>query len=183
LKHFKIRRRSKKKGEIQVIEPDKNLIDTIQEQVEAPMTTIHCPESVKEDDLKEVTTNPQNYIEINIIKKIRIVDTFYIPSNIKKFKYRKIVYKIIEEEIYLLPTKRGFFMPTSYYYENFIEPVSFKQTNIGITGKALSLLYDENLYKDLFSGDEAKYNIFIVIFLIISISSYIVGLYYVLGGG
>lgn len=154
------------------------VVDTIQEQVETPDTTIFCPESVKEDDLKEINKNPQDYIEINMVKRIRIVDTFFIKSNIRMFHYKTVVYQIKEEEVYLLPTKTGFFMPTSFYYENNTYPISFKQTNKGITGKALSLLYNPDLYRDLFSENEAKYNLFIVILLILSIGFYLVGLYF-----
>lgn len=155
-------------------------LDTIQEQVEAPMTTVYSPESIGEDDLKKVGKKPENYIEINIIKKIRLVDSFYIPSNLKHFTYKNIKYNIIEENIYILPTKNNFFMPTSFFYEGKVNPISFKQTNLGITGKALSLLYNSKLYQDLFSGDETKYNLYIVILLIISIAGYFIGLYYLL---
>ena len=31
---------------------DEPILDTIQEQIESPMTTIHSPESVKEEELK-----------------------------------------------------------------------------------------------------------------------------------
>ena len=47
----------------------------------------------------------------------------------------------------------------------------------------MSLLYDVKLYIDLFAGEEGKYNLFVVVMLIISISSFIIGLYFVLGGG
>lgn len=157
-------------------------LDTIQEQIESPMTTIKCPESIKKEELKNIDKQPENYIEINFIKKIRIVDNFFIPSNLKKFHYNKIVYNIIEENIYILPTKKGYFMPTCFYKEGTIEPVDFKQKNKGITGKALSLLYDPNFYTDLFTAEEGKYNLFIVILLIISISAFMIGLYFVLGG-
>lgn len=162
-------------------DPDENL-DTIQEQIEAPMTTIHSDEAIKDKELKKVSKNPENYIEINVIKKIRIVDSFYISSKLKHFKYKDMEYDIIEEKIYILPTKGNYFMPTSFYYEGDKDPISFKQTNKGITGKALSLLYNSKLYADLFSEDETKYNLFIVVFLMISITAYFIGLYYLLGG-
>lgn len=166
------------KEEKKNIQKDNNIIETIQEQVEMPFTTVYSPESVKDKELKNVYKNPQDYIEINILKKIRLVDTFYISSKLRCFHYKNKVYDIDEEQIYLFSSKSGFFMPTCFYYENNNLPISFKQTNIGITSKALSLLYDENLYNDLFSGDENKYNLFIVIFLIISVGAYLVGLYY-----
>ena len=158
-------------------------LDTIQEQIESPMTSIRCPESIKDKELKLIDKYPENYIEINFIKKIRIVDSFYIPSNIKKFNYGEIEYNIVEENIYILPSKKGYFMPTCFYKEEIVIPIDFKQKNKGISGKALSLLYDPGFYTDLFSSEEGKYNLFIVVLLIISISSFIIGLYFVLSGG
>ena len=155
----------------------RHTLDLVQDQIESPDTSIHCPESIKEKDLKLVKRSPENYIEINMIRKIRIVDNFFIPSSIKTFHYKQKTYKIDEERIYFLPTKTDFIMPTAFYYEYDDLPTDFKQTNIGITGKALSLLYDENLYRDLFSEDEAKYNFVIVILLIIQLIAYAGGLY------
>ena len=166
-----------------VVKKDTVIFDTIQEQIESPMTTTHSPESVKDDELKKISKNPENYIEINFIKKIRIVDSFFIHSNIKEFTYGIVTYNIDEESIYILPTKKGYFMPTCFYKEEVADPVNFKQKNKGITGKALSLLYDPKFYADLFSGEEGKYNLFVVVMLIVSLSSFLVGLYFVLSGG
>lgn len=170
------------KEEIKPVIKEKIQLDTIQEQIESPMTTSHCEQAIKEDELKLIDKNPENYIEINFIKKIRIVDSFYIPSNLKKFKYGDTDYFIDEEIIYILPTKKGYFMPTCFYREGISEPVDFKQKNAGISGKALSLLYDPNLYQDMFSEEEGKYNLFIVLLLIASISSYLVGIYFLFNG-
>lgn len=158
------------------------VLDTIQEQIESPMTTIHCREAISEKELPLINKNPENYIEINFIKDIRIVDSFYIHSNIKTFHYDSYKYSIIEERIYILPTKKGFFIPTCFFRERVESPVDYIQKNMGISGKALSLLYDVKLYVDLFSGEEGKYNLFIVLLLIASMSCYIIGLYFNLGG-
>lgn len=158
------------------------VFDTIQEQIESPMTTIHCKEAIEENELKLVEKNPENYIEINFIKNIRIVDSFYIHSNIKNFYYNTTRYTIDEELIYILPTKKGYFIPTCFFRESFEDPVDFKQKNTGITGKALSLLYDVKLYVDMFSGEDNKYNLFVVLLIIASISCFIIGLYFLLGG-
>ena len=167
----------------EVVKKEEVVLDTIQEQIESPMTSIHSPESIKDNELKKISKNPENYIEINFIKKIRIVDSFYIHSNIKEFTYGSEVYIIDEESIYILPTKKDYFMPTSFYKEGTTSPIDFINKNEHITGKALSLLYDVKLYIDLFSGEEGKYNLFVVVMLIISVSSFLVGLYFVLGGG
>lgn len=177
----------KKKEEKKVFPPNVpfTVIDTIQEQIEKPMTTIYCPQSITAEKLKDVAKNPRNYIEINIIKKIRVVDNFYIPSNLKNFTYKSQDYEIDEGSIYLLPTKTGFLIPTSFYYEGDIihKPVDFKQTNEGITGKELSLLYDEELFKGLFPFNETKYNLFIVILLIFALGSFWVAIYMLFGMG
>jgi len=164
-------------------EKKKQTLDTIQEQIESPMTTIYCDESIKDKELSKIHKNPENYIEINMIKKIRMVDNFYIPGNLKNFTYNKIKYDIIEENIYILPTKKGFFMPTSFYYEGNKQPVDFINLNQGITGKGLSLCYEKKSYEDVFSGEEVKYNLFVVVFLIIGISAYAIGSYFLFTGG
>jgi len=156
-------------------EPDQ--LETTEEQVERPMTTKHCPESIKEDRLSEVRRSPENYIEINIILSSRVVDSFYIPSDKKHFHYKTKQYDISEEAIYLLPTKAGFFVPSSYWKEGIPSPKGFKQTNRGITGKAMSLLYMEQLYTSLLYTDETRYNLFIVILSIALLISFVAGLY------
>jgi len=178
-KHLRLRWRSRKKYQELVPEakePDQP--DVVEEQVEKPQTTKHCPESIKEDGLKEVRRNPEYYIEINMVTKSRVVDTFYIPSEKKKFHYKTKEYQVDEETIYLLPTKLGLFMPTCHYKEGSYKPQGFKQTNKGITGKALSLLYMEQLYTSLLYNEDVKYNFFIVILSIVSLVAYGIGLYF-----
>ena len=140
--------------------------ELIVEQLEPDYTTSYSKDA--EIDLKKVQRNPELYIEINMVRKSRLVDAFYIFAEKKTFLYKKKEYNIKEDGIYLLPKKKGsYFMPTSFYREGKNDPVSFKQLNKGITGKALSLLYSENLYANLlFDNDEQKYNFFIVILLI-----------------
>jgi hypothetical protein len=140
--------------------------ELIVEQLEPDYTTSYSQDA--EIDLKKVQKNPELYIEINMVRKSRLVDAFYIFAEKKTFFYKKKEYSIKEDGIYLLPKKKGsYFMPTSFYREGKNDPVSFKQLNKGITGKALSLLYSENLYANLlFDNDEQKYNFFIVILLI-----------------
>lgn len=161
---------------------NKDTISLIQEQVEKPMTSESCPESIGFDELKDIDKHPERYIEINFIKRARMVDSFYISSGLQSFHYNNVVYEIGEDTVYILPTKKEYFMPTCFYKEGNSKPVDFKNLNKGITGKALSLLYDKNLYTDLFSGEISKYNIFIVILLICSVGCFLVGLYFVIGG-
>lgn len=159
--------------------------DVVEEQKENPMITTHCPESISEDMLPQVKKNPEDYVEINMIKKTRVVDAYYIPAEKKVFHYKKKEYHVKEDSIYLLPTKTGMFMPTCYYHEDKNEPTGFKQTNKGITGKALSLLYMEQLYTSLLYSEDLKYNFFIVILSIASLIAFGIGCYFVFfhGGG
>lgn len=160
-------------------------LDIVEEQVDRPMVTRHCPESVKEDDLTLVKKEPEQYIEINVIEVSRVVDAFYIPANRKTFHYKKKEYKVSEEAVYLLPTKSGAFMPTCYYREGNVNPTGFKNTNKGITGKAMSLLYMEQLYTSLLYSEDQKYNLFIVILSIAILIAYGIGMYFTFmhGGG
>lgn len=154
------------------------LLDVVGEQIEKPQTTVHSPESIKEEGLKEVRKNPEYYIEINMVTDSRVVDTFFIPADTKKFHYKTKEYDVDEETIYLLPTKIGAFMPTCHYKEGTLKPRGFKQTNKGITGKALSLLYMEQLYTSLLYSEDVKYNLFIVILSIASLIAYGIGCYF-----
>lgn len=177
---FRLHHRKAKKIYSEIVpeaHPPKDTVDVIEEQIEKPMTTIHCPESIKEDGLREVKSNPENYIEINMVTKSRVIDSFYIPSDKKKFHYKEKIYDIDEEAIYLLPTKAGYFVPSSYYKEGIPAPKGFKNTNKGITGKAFSLLYMEQLYTSLLYTDETKYNLFIVILSIALLIIFTAGLY------
>lgn len=138
--------------------------DAIREQLEKPMTTVFCPQSIKEKHLTDVKKYPDRYIEINIISNTRMVDNFYIKSDLKSFTYKKKRYYIDDKRIFLMPKKQGFLMLTCFYKEGSSKPKDFKKTNKGITSKALTLLYDEDLYAGLFPIDEKKYNFFIVVF-------------------
>ena len=157
--------------------------DIRQEQIEKPLTSIHCPESLKDKDMSMVKKHPENYIEINMINRNRMVDNFYILYNKAIFTYRETTYNIDEKRIYLLPSKSGFLMLTSFYKEGTEDAKNFKQSNKGITSKALTLLYNERLYLYLLSTDDKKYNFFIAVFCIAILICYGLGAYFVFSGG
>lgn len=140
-------------------------------------TTEYSPEAIA--DMKTIRRHPEEFLEINIIKKSRVVDTFAVPIDKRVIHYKKQEYKITEKFIYLLPTKSGYLMPTSFYKEGHGDPVGFLNTNKGITGKALSLLYTEQLYATLLYSEDEKYNLFIVILLIGCLVAFAVGCYFV----
>lgn len=175
-------RKKKKQKIVQTAKPGRSKIendklpDVILEQTETPLTTTHCPQSVKEGELSNVKKNPDSYIEINMISN-RIVDNFYIKLTHRSFKYKTKTYNIDEKKIYLLPTKSGFLMLTSFYKQGDPKPKSFDKTNKGITSKALSILYNDSLYYDLFAPDETKYNFIIAVFLIVNTILYAGGIF------
>jgi hypothetical protein len=155
-----------------------NIPDVIGEQIERkPYQTAFCPEAIL--DVKEIRRRPEEHLEINIIKKSRVVDVFCIPVDKKKFHYKTVLYDVIEEGIYLMPTKSGLLMPSSYYREGTVKPALFLNTNKGITGRALSLLYREQLYRQILYAEDPKYNLFIVILLIAILICYGIGAYFV----
>lgn len=167
-----------------VVKPElQNVPDVISEQIGKEYTTEFCKEAV--NDIALIKKFPENYLTINVIRKSRVVDTFAIPIDKKKFRYKDKEYKVQEEGIYLLPTKQGILMPTSFYKEGHHEPTGFHNTNKGITGKALSLLYMEQLYTSLLYAEDNKYNLFIVILLIACLIGFGVACYFVFmhGGG
>ena len=157
-----------------VITTKKETLDLVEEQLEQSDTTTHSPDA--ERDMKKIKKSPEKYIENNMIKKSRLVDTFFIFADKKTFDYKDKSYNIIEEVVYLLP-KRGYFIPTCYYREGFDKPVGFRQTNKGITGKALSLLYRHQLYETLLRTEDKSMNIFIILFNLATLIIFGVALY------
>jgi len=155
--------------------PEPQPTAVVREALELPNTTTLSPEC--EMDVPYVYKHSDKYLEVNIVCKSRVVDTFYVKNSLKKFTYNEKRFNINEEGIYLLPTKTGFFMPTSFYKEGNENPVSFRQTNKGITGKALSLLYTEQLYMTLLHTEDKRLNFFIVILSLAILVSLIVGFY------
>lgn len=150
-------------------------MDIVEEQLEALDTTTHCSEA--ETDIKKIKKNPENYLEINMVKKSRVVDTFYLIVDQKSFKYKNVKYNINEDVVYLLPMK-GYFVPTCYYKEGTPNPVGFKQKNKGITGKALTLLYKTRLYETLLKVEDSSLNIFVVFLTLILLILYGIGMYF-----
>lgn len=156
--------------------------DVVAEQMEtSPYQTAFCPEAVT--DLKILRKNPEEFIEINMVRTSRVVDTFCIRVDEKNFTYKKRKYPIKQAGIYLMPTKTGLLMPTSFYREDHDEPAVFKNTNKGITGRALTLLYKQELYQQILYAENPKYNLFIVILLIANLITFGIGCYIVFGGG
>jgi len=158
---IKIKRRKKEENNEPV-----DTLDIIEEQQDNAYATRWSDDA--EVDMKKVGEHPERYIEINIVKKSRVVDSFFIYADKPKFKYKNKTFNIREDGIYLLPRK-GFFIPTSFYYETQSEPIGFKQTNKGITGKAMTLLYKHGLYETLLSGDDPQLNKILIFMILIQL--------------
>ena len=170
---LKSKRKKKQTGEEPKIK--QKTIDILDEQLDRTDTTRLSDDA--EFDLSKVEAHPERYIEINIIKKSRVVDTFFIFADKPHFTYNKKKYDIDEEGIYLLPKSR-FFVPTSFYYEDIKKPIGFRQTNKGITGKAMTLLYKNRLYQQLLKTDDQNYNVFVIILLIAQMILFAVALWF-----
>ena len=170
-------RRRKDKTEPEHINTD---LDVLLEQTEDEGTTTYCPEA--ENSLEAVYTHPERFIEVNMVKRSRVVDLFYLSAEHKTFKYMDVSYNVDETGVYLLP-KGDFFLPTSFYSQGQKNPVGFKQSNKGITGKALTLLYKHGLYETLLTVDEQKYNLFIVIFNLMTLIFLAIVVFMLFSGG
>lgn len=179
-RRIRIRRKPKPEPEPEPVHD--TVVDILEEQIDKTDTTRWSDDA--EFDLSKVENHPERYIEINIVRKSRVVDTFFIFADKPKFKYKKETYNIKEDGIYLLP-KKGFFVPTSFYYEDTSDPVGFKQTNKGITGKAMTLLYKNRLYAQLLKADDPNYNIFVIILVLAQLILFGVAMYFMYfhGGG
>lgn len=179
----KIKRRKKEKTKERTKDQDDNMSDIMHEQLENPMITAHCPESIKENELGGVKKHPENYIEINMINKNRMVDNFYLSFGKKSFRYRGTKYFVDEKRIFLLPSKSGLLTLTCFYKEGSPKAKDFKQMNKGITSKALSILYKEELYQELLVSESKLYNFFIAIFSIILLIVQCIAYYLLFRGG
>jgi len=155
--------------------PKEKTLDIIEEQTDDAHATRYSKDA--EVDMKKVAEHPERYIEINIVKKSRVVDSFFIFADKPKFQYKKKTFHIREDGIYLLPRK-GFFIPTAFYYENTSEPIGFKQTNKGITGKAMTLLYKHGLYETLLSGDDPQLNRILIFLILIQLVLWGITMYF-----
>ena len=170
-------RRGKAKTEPEHVDTE---LDVIIEQTEDEGTTTYCPEA--ESDLLGVYEHPERFIEINMVKRSRVVDSFYLSADHKTFEYMDVKYNVDETGVYLLP-KGDFFLPTTFYSQGSKDPVGFRQSNKGITGKALTLLYKHGLYETLLTVDEQKYNLFIVVFNLLTLIFLAIVVFMLFSGG
>ena len=118
--------------------------------------------------LKDIKENPELYIKTNIIRKNTIIDTTYVMTKNKKFKYDGKEYNV-DESKNLHEPKGNYVIPTSYYTEGDPNQLSFKNLNKGIPSKILTLLFDPHLYSILINIEEKSTNWILIILTIVNI--------------
>jgi len=122
-------------------------------------------------DYQKVKEHPEKYLEINMINKNRVVETFYIYAEESSFTHGtkdKTQYKIEQKAIYQFP-KKNTLIPTAFYKEGNDTPIMFQDENKGITCRALSLLYDISLYRVWMKPELKNYNIILIILIMINL--------------
>ena len=128
-------------------------------------------EILKEVSIEKIEQHPDRYLEVNILKKNRIIDTFYVYADKYKFKYNDVTYNVRSKAIILLP-KHDYFIPAIYYKEGVTNPVSFENKNKGVPSRILTLLYDLRLYKMLIQLERKNINIILIVLCIISLVAF-----------
>ena len=126
---------------------------------------------IKDVPIDLIKEHPDRYIEVNILKENRIIDTFYVYANEYKFKYNNFTYIVKSKSILLLP-KHDYFIPTIYYKENIKNPVSFENKNKGVPSRILTLLYDLRLYKMLIQLEQKNINIILIALCVVSLCAF-----------
>lgn len=138
---------------------------------EKTMKNKETPEGIKIEDLtmEDIQENPENFLEINIIRDTKIIETTYIYAKEKKFKYKDNEYNVNHDRNLHNP-KGNYVIPTAFYKEGEPDPISFKNLNRGIPSKVLTLLYDTRLYRILIQPETGNLNWVLIIVTIIQIA-------------
>lgn len=131
------------------------------------------------DDIKK---NPEKYIEINMIGENRMVTNFFIYSHKNTFKHKNKTYKINPKYTYLIPTSKGYFIPSAFYKEGQQKPRKFNNKNKGIPCNALTLLWDIRLYKLLVKPEDKQLNFILIILSILILIFSGITAYFYFGG-
>lgn len=133
-----------------------------------------------------IASHPEKYIEIHILKKHRMVEVFHIYATDDKFKYgegkEEMTYNVKADCIYLFPKKKGLIMPSSFYYYNNANPISFKNENKGIPANALTLLWNPRLFAPLVQPDDSIINLILIGLIIGQMIFLAISDYFLLGG-
>lgn len=123
---------------------------------------------IKDLSMEDIQENPENFLEINIIRDTKIIETIYIYAKDKKFTYDDKEYDV-DHDRNLHNPKGNYVIPTAFYKEGEPIPIDFKNMNKGIPSKVLSLLYDTRLYRILIQPETGNLNWILIIVTIIQI--------------
>lgn len=126
--------------------------------------------------MADVFDHPDRYIEVNIKGENRIFTNLFIYAKEKQFEYKRRKYTIDPNCIYVLPKKQGF-IPTIFYKEGDSKPLSFKNTNKGIPARAMSLLWNLRLYRQLVIVEDKNINWLLVVVVLAQCILLGVGIY------
>lgn len=132
--------------------------------------------------LEDLRENPEKFLEINLIKENEIIETHYVFVEKKKFKINNFEYEIIHKRTLHSP-KGNYIIPTLYYLEDKPKPLDFKNRNIGIPAKVLSLLFDSRLYRMLVHPEEGNLNWVLIILTIIDIGLIVASIFFLQSNG
>lgn len=124
--------------------------------------------NIKDVTMEEIQDNPENFLEINVIRDTKIIETSYIFAGKKTFKYKGDNYEV-DHDLNLHNPKGRYVIPTAFYKEGNAKPISFKNLNKGIPSKVLTLLYDTRLYRILIQPETGNLNWVLIIVTIIQI--------------
>ena len=118
-----------------------------------------------------------DYLEVNIISRMKTVNCFNVSVDSNKFTYEKTTYLVKDKSIYLIPDKDGFKI-VAFYKEGDIEPLVFKNNNNGIPPRALHLLWDNGLYDVLVTLEGDRTNLIVILVLIANAVIFGLGIYF-----
>lgn len=141
-------------------------------------------EKVESDEIQptfeEIKVHPENYLQVFVITRKRIVKTNYVLAKNKEFSLQddSTTYKVDPDRTYLLPRSTGGIIPTSFYKEGKCDPIEIRNKNKGIPANALTLLWNPALYKPLVKFDDKKYSIIVIGLILASIVMYAGTLYF-----
>lgn len=105
-------------------------------------------------------------IEVNILTKNKIIHSQMVDIKKTSFLYDTLTYHIDSDSIYLYPSNNGY-IPTLFYEKNKKEPIRLENKNKGIPARALHLLWNHTLYKELVSLEKDRTNLIIIILLVV----------------
>lgn len=133
--------------------------------------------NIEDITLEDIKLHPEKFIEINIVNRNEIIESQYVFAEHETFKINDKTYRINHKKKLHKP-KGEYIIPALFYIEGYENPIDFKNKNIGIPAKILSLLFDSRLYRMLIHPEDYSLNwvliiIYIIIICLISVVIYL----------